>query len=403
MTRVRTALVIGGGVAGPVTAMALAKAGITATVYEAHATPAEGLGVTLTLAPNGIAALDIIGAGDAVRAIGLPMNRTVVTDGSGALIGEMPHLSDQPPALGLWRDDLSRTLIDAARAQGVTVHFGKRLVRVTEDDTGVTAQFADGTTARGDILVGADGMRSSVRRLIDPDAPAPKPVPLLNFGAAADGLVPGAAPDAMYFVFGARAFFGYWVQPDGRTAWFANVPEARVMTHADANRCSPEVWMQRLRDEFAADTPARDVIARTRAADLRAIGSIESMPPVPHWHRGRMVLVGDAVHGPSPSSGQGASIAIESAIELARCLRDLPEPESAFAAYTHLRRARVQGIIRRGDRTTNSKSVGRIAKTLMRLIMPLAVRTFLNPEKTLGPEHRYRIDWTKPVVATPAA
>ena len=123
------------------------------------------------------------------------------------------------------------------------------------------------------------------------------------------------------------------------------------------------------------------------------IGSIESMPPVPHWHRGRMVLVGDAVHGPSPSSGQGASIAIESAVELARCLRDLPEPATAFAAYENLRRARVQGIIRRGDRTTNSKSVGPFAKTMMRLIMPLALRTFLNPEKTLGPEQRYRIDW----------
>ena len=265
MTKVRTALVIGGGVAGPVTAMALARAGIEASVYEAHATPAEGLGVTLTLAPNGIAALDLIGAGDAVRAIGLPMNRTVVTDGSGARIGDMPHLSDQPPALGLWRDDLSRTLLDMARAQGVAVHFGKRLVSVTEDDTGVTAEFADGTTARGDILVGADGIRSSVRRLIDPAAPTPKPVPLLNFGAAADDLVPGAAPDAMYFVFGARAFFGYWVQPDGRTAWFANVPEPRVMTYAEANRTAPEVWMQRLRDDFAQDTPARDVIARTRA------------------------------------------------------------------------------------------------------------------------------------------
>ncbi|MDX3357940.1 FAD-dependent monooxygenase, partial [Streptomyces sp. ME01-24h] len=71
---------------------------------------------------------------------------------------------------------------------------------------------------------------------------------------------------------------------------------------------------------------------------------MERMPSVPHWHRGRMVLVGDAAHAPSSSSGQGASLAIESSLELARCLRDLPTPEAAFAAYDQLRRARVEMI-----------------------------------------------------------
>ena len=399
MTAVRRALVVGGGVAGPVTAMALHRAGIEASVYEAYPSVADGVGVTLTLAPNGVEAMRLVGADEAVRAIGLPMNRTVVSDGNGVRIGEFPHVTVEPTTLGLWRDELSAVLHERAAAQGVRIQYGKRLVDAEETADGVVARFADGSTATGDVLIGCDGVRSRVRTLIDPDAPHPEVMPLLNFGAAADHTVPDADPDSMYFVFGRRAFFGYWVQPDGRTAWFANVPDPRPMTYARANEIPAEQWLRELSTTFADDVPARQVVAHTDPAALVAIGSIESMPPVRHWYRGRMVLVGDAVHAPSPSSGQGASMAAESGVQLARCLRDLDDLPSAFAAYEALRRTRVEKIIRRGKRTTNSKTVGPFARTLMRLMMPLALRTFLNPERTLGPEQRYRIDWDTPVTA----
>ncbi len=158
-------------------------------------------------------------------------------------------------------------------------------------------------------------------------------------------------------------------------------------------------WLARLREAYADDEPARDVLARTDAEGLVVLGSMESMPKVPRWHRGRMVLVGDAAHAPSSSSGQGASLAVESAVQLARCLRDLPDPESAFAAYERLRRARVERVIDRGKRTNNSKTVGPVGRTMMRLMMPVMTRTFLSPERTLGPEQRYTIDWDARVAA----
>ncbi|WP_156056100.1 FAD-dependent oxidoreductase, partial [Streptosporangium roseum] len=99
-------MVIGGGIAGPVTALALRKAGIEATVYEAYETTADGVGGQLTIAPNGLAALDVVGAGDAVRAVGLPMNRTIMTDGKGKRMGEFPGLVGLPPSRALWRPDL---------------------------------------------------------------------------------------------------------------------------------------------------------------------------------------------------------------------------------------------------------------------------------------------------------
>jgi len=398
MTAAKTALVIGGGIAGPATAMALRKAGIEATVYEAYPSTADGVGVTLAVAPNGIAALEVIGAAEAVRGVGQPMNRSIMADGRGRRLAELPGLEGLPPSLGLWRDDLCRALHETAERQGVRIEYGKRLVRVHEEPGGVTAEFADGTTATAEVLIGADGIRSTVRRLIDPNAPEPERAKLLNFGAAADIAVP-AEPDAMYFVFGRRGFFGYWVQPDGRTAWFANVPHDRPMPGRQARQTAKAEWMRRLKEVYADDTPARDVLDHTDPEKLVVLGSLENMPKVPCWHRGRMVLVGDSAHAPSSSSGQGASMALESAVELARCLRDLPDPAAAFAAYERLRRRRVEKVIDRGAKTNDSKALGPFAKTAMRLMMPILTRTFLTPERMLGAEQRYRIDWDAPVTA----
>ena len=91
-------------------------------------------------------------------------------------------------------------------------------------------------------------------------------------------------------------------------------------------------------------------------------------------------------------------MAIESAIELARCLRDVPDVAGAFVAYERLRRSRVEQVAARAARTNHSKTLGPVARTLMRLMMPIATKTFMSPERTLGTEQRYRIDWSKVVV-----
>jgi 2-polyprenyl-6-methoxyphenol hydroxylase-like FAD-dependent oxidoreductase len=396
MTAVRTALVIGGGIAGPVTALALRKAGIDATVYESYATTADGIGGTLSVAPNGLDALQIIGADKAVTSIGLPMTHTVLTDGDGRLIGEFGGLQGLQPSRALWRPDLYRAIHDYATAQGVSIEYGKRLVSVTETATAVTAHFADGTSATGDLLVGADGIHSTVRALIDPDAPGPDNVPLLNFGGLADLAVP-ADPEAMYFVFGRGGFLGYWSQPDGRTAWFSNLPHAEPMTATEARAVPVTEWLSRLRDVYSQDQRGSELLARTSPDQLVVLGSVEIMPSLPHWSRNRMVLVGDSAHAPSPSSGQGVSLAAEGAIQLARCLRDLPDLATALSTYENLCRARVEKVAARAKRTNNSKGMGPMAVSMMRLMMPLMTKTFLTPEKMLGLEQRHTIDWDSPV------
>ncbi|TDC35409.1 FAD-dependent monooxygenase [Micromonospora sp. 15K316] len=399
MTTVRTAIVIGGGIAGPVTAFALHRAGITATVHEAYPSTADGIGGTLALAPNGVAALGAVNADRAVTAIASSVHRTAMAVGRKRF--DLPGLTDAPPLRVVHRADLHRALHDHAAAEGIVIEHGKRLVDVRETGDGVTALFADGSTATADVLVGADGIRSTVRTLIDPAAPGPRPTGLLGFEAVARHEV-AAEPGTMTFAFGRRAYYLYWPEPGGGTRWGANLPQERPMTLTEARTVPPQEWLRRLRTAYGDDDPGAQLVSTSDPEGLQTVGSLLIMPPVPRWHRGRMVLVGDAAHAPSNSSGQGASLAIESAVQLARCLRDLPDVSSAFAAYERLRRARVEGIAARAARINHAKAPGALARTLMPLLMPLLVRTAMNPERTMGPEQRYLIDWDAPVTIEPA-
>jgi 2-polyprenyl-6-methoxyphenol hydroxylase-like FAD-dependent oxidoreductase len=391
VSAIRTAAVIGGGIAGPVTALALRKAGIDATVYEAYDNDADGVGGMLMVAPNGLAALGIVGVD--LGAAGQPIQGMVMTDGRGKRIAEFGGVPDLPPSRVLYRADLYRAVREQIAAQGVRTEYGKRLIGAEEGPGGITARFADGSQATADVLVGADGIRSAVRKLIDPAAPDPQYTGLLGFGAHSAASVPGACPDAMYFAFGKHAFLGYWPVPEGGTAWFSNLAFEKPLTAQEVRATPSAEWMRLLREKFADDVPGRDLLAGTGDDELLTFGGMEILPSVPAWHRGRMVLVGDSAHAPSSSSGQGASLAAESAVQLARCLRDLPDAGGAFAQYERLRRQRVEKVAAQAAKTNNQKSMGPAATTIMTLLMPLATRTFLKPEKMFGWTHRYRIDW----------
>jgi FAD-dependent urate hydroxylase len=381
------ALVVGGGIAGTVTAMALQRVGINATVYEAYDTTADGVGGALTLAPNGRNALRQIDADDAVAAVGDEVPGMVMQNHTGRVVGRFDGLPGLPASLLLRRDRLYRALMDEALRRGIAVEFGKRLTAINDSADKVEAHFTDGTSAIGEVLIGADGIRSTVRSTLDSAAPAPRFTGLLGFGGWIRN--PGMPVTGAYqhFAFGKRAFFGYHID-EQEILWFSNVPAASA---AEANTSSPERWLAALRERHADDIPARDIIALLAPEDVLHPGALEDIPTVRTWHRGRVALVGDAAHPTSPSSGQGASQAIESSLELARCLRDGPTVPDSFAAYELARRAWVERIIARAAKINNDKAAGPVARVVRDLLMPVMMKTVMTPEKMFGAVHHHQV------------
>ncbi len=338
----RQVLIIGAGVAGPVAAMALQRAGIPATVYEAYPTTAHGIGAAMGLAANGQDALNSLGLRDQIRAIGVPAPKMAMLNGSGRVLTEIANgltLPDGTTNLTVRRADLYEVLHDEAVRRGVPIEHGKRLIGYDETADGVVARFDDGTEVAGDVLIGADGMHSAVRRAVAPDAPKPEYTGLAGTGGYARGLGLDLPSDTFYFVFGKRAFFGYQTVSPDEVLWFANVPTPVEPTQVELDGRTYEWTRQKLVGLFEADnSPARRLIEATD----EYIGwlTMHQMAAPATWYNRRAALIGDAAHVTSSSSGQGASLAIEDALELARCLRDEPDPVAAFAAYQRLREDR---------------------------------------------------------------
>jgi 2-polyprenyl-6-methoxyphenol hydroxylase-like FAD-dependent oxidoreductase len=299
------------------------------------------------------------------------------------------------------RADLYAVLREALSRTGVPVHHGRRLVGAHPLPGGrVRARFADGSTADGDLLVGADGLRSRTRTVVDPAAPAARYTGLLNVGGYARGLDLGRPPGVVDFWFGRRCFLGTVAAPGGDTWWFANPPSTPEPTREDVAADDPEAWRPRLRDLFAGDRlPVGDLLEASDA--LFAGWPTYDLPRVPTWHRDGMVLVGDAVHAASPASGQGASMAFEDAVTLARCLRDVPRVDDACAAYERLRRRRVEAVVRRGRRTGDAKAPGPAGRWVRdRVAMPLFARYLAWRGTALdGWLTGHHVDWAEPVPA----
>jgi 2-polyprenyl-6-methoxyphenol hydroxylase-like FAD-dependent oxidoreductase len=349
-------LVIGGGTGGTATALALHKAGFDVEVHEAHPDSAEDLGAFLTLASNGMRALAQIDATDAVTAIGFPLRSMRLLDATGAEVATGPLGEADDPLLRfrcLRRGDLNSALQRETSRRGVPVRHGARLASVEEGPDSVTAHFTDGSSATGDLLIGADGLNSTVRKAIAPDARPVYAAQRVFYGRTRDARPP--CEDGQFsMVRCSEAAFGYTVSPDGETYWFARVTDDPLT----AEELTRGGWRDPLVSLLRRDTgPAADIVAATGpgTGDVLVTNATE-IPPGTPWRSARTLLVGDAAHAASPATGQGASMALEDAVVLAKSLRDTPDTGSGLALYEALRRPRVEhntvvsGSLSRGGR-----------------------------------------------------
>jgi len=401
----KKALIIGCGVAGPAVALCLQRAGIEAEIYEARAESTDYGGLFLNTACNGLGVLKTLGLDEQVSRQGSPIPRMVIWSGNGKRLGEVRNGARAEvgaPSINLLRSRLHQTLREEAERRGIKIVFGKKLQGLQCSAQGVVATFADGTTAEGSFLVGCDGLHSRVRSLINPDAPAPHYTGLISTGGFARHSSIRPTPETILFAFGKRAFFRHHVRSSRELYWFVNFPQPAAPARGELDMIVSEEWQERMLDLFREDLPLISEMIRATESTIIAY-PIYDIATQPIWHQGPVVLVGDAIHAVSPNAGQGASLALEDAMMLAKCLRDLPDLEQAFATYERLRRARVERMVRHGRNAGQGKVMTNPVQVWLRdRLTPVFLKLFANP-KALDWIYSYQVDWDEPVGNTTKA
>ncbi len=390
-------LIIGGGIAGPALALFLKKVGITAVVYEAYAYK-DGVGGGLGLAPNGMNVLAALGLAEKVIARGSLALENIFYNERGRVLTHYKNGTIQKygqPGVSLLRSALYEIMATAMKQQGIEVEYQKRLTTITQTATKVIAHFADGTSAEGDLLIGADGIHSKTRQAVLPNSPKPAYVGIIGIGGVTPaGAVPALSQrdkQSFHFTFGTKGFFGYCGAEIGDMMWWSNLPSEKELTRAELTEITTESIQQEMltiyRDYHA---PIATLLEHTRSPVKMNISDIQSLPT---WHQGRVLLIGDAAHAVSPNAGQGASLALEDAMYLAKLLRDSTgNYAQVFAQFEQDRKPRVEKIVAEGRRQGSNKQIVTPFQAKIRDIM---VTIFLNlfGERMQDWLYRYKIAW----------
>jgi len=391
------ALIIGGGIGGLALALFLRKAGISSAVYEAFPYE-EGVGGGLNLAPNGMKALAALGLAEKTIACGSVALEMCFRNERGRVLARFRNGSIEEygqPAVSLTRSALYEVLKDEMIAQRLEINYEKRLKTITQDTAKVVAHFADGAKAEGDILMGADGIHSQTRSVILPNGPKPAYIGIIAMG----GLVLGSAVPSMLrrdqqslnFTYGPNGFFGYMGVHDGNVMWWSNLPSEKELMPEELAALS----LESIKEDMLAiyqgyHEPIPSLIANTLSPVKINISDILSLPK---WHEGRVLLIGDAAHAVSPNAGQGASMALEDAMYLAKLLRDSGgDYEHVFTQFETDRKPRVEKIVSEGRRRGVDKQIISPFQSKIREIMMMI---FINLFGESGQDwlYKYAINW----------
>lgn len=337
---VTRAVIIGGGVGGLSTAIALRQAGVDAVIYERTAQLTE-VGAGLQVWSNGIRALQKLGVADAVLAEGMPLTRVENRTWKGELMNTIP-IDEMDRKLGGQSIAIHRGKLQTALAGALEpgiIQLDSRCTGFSQDATSITAQLADGRTDRGDVLVGADGLRSTVRAQRF-GAAEPEYQGFTVWRGVAQYEHDAFPPGVVLQVRGPSAVFGISALTGGSVYWFGS---ARAPA---GQQDPPGERKNRVLQEFGNWYEA--VTAAINATDEPAIirTDIYDRSPIKSWGEGRMTLLGDAAHPTVPSLGQGACMAIEDAATLGRLLQSSNDASAALRQYEAARIPRTTGLVR---------------------------------------------------------
>ncbi|KAI9718753.1 MAG: hypothetical protein M1812_003927 [Candelaria pacifica] len=341
----RTCIIIGGGVAGPATALALSRTGIHCSIYELRDEPST-IGGAINLTPNALRLLqdlDVEVSGCVVESIELFSIHTAQK------LGEIPFGKEKGHARRILRKDLQQALLDALSKKGISVVYGSKLASVIDDSSKdkITATFANGTSVEANFIVGCDGTHSAVRlQCVEPDRK-----PEYTGVATAYAIIDTSAiKSKIHFQQTAvnmsqrGSLMTSYIDPEHAKLYLAAVMETK-------EQASKEGWRALGQDN---ESTLREINRRYRDTVLPCLPEmidqvdnffyypVYKLGPFGKWSSGRVLLLGDAAHA-MPPQGESIGLAIEDAVLLSRVLQKSPErsiPDS-FSSYEKTRQPRI--------------------------------------------------------------
>src|SRR5579862_8779395 len=337
-------LVIGGGIGGMATAIALEQAGLDPVIYEQSPELVE-IGAGIGMHANAMRVLARFGAADFVRERGVRVDAGEwrrLEDGRTIATQEYAGLAERygDHYICMHRADLLESLVRAVPSH--RINLGSRLISVEERAHGVIARFENGDEAHGDLLVGADGLRSTVRTLLFGEAPT-----RFTGFAAWRGVIPTRDMPP-----GFERLIVTWLGPGRHGMTYPIRPDTQIFngfvptTEILREEWGPSGELDDLRRSFdGVCNEVREILERITSA---LISPIHFRDPLPVWGSERIVLTGDAAHPTPPSAGQGGAMALEDAVTLAACLRRAGGASgipAALAEFAARRRARTAGML----------------------------------------------------------
>jgi 2-polyprenyl-6-methoxyphenol hydroxylase-like FAD-dependent oxidoreductase len=361
----RTALIVGAGIGGLAAGVALRRSGWHVRIFERAASPRE-LGFALNLAPNAMVALRELGLADRLITDGSVIAEVEVRHAGGRVLKRLNVAAEltRAPSVVALRPALHGALLNAIEEE--TLLLSSEAVGFEFTNTGVVLTLRDGRSETGDILIGADGLGSIIRKLLHPREPPPRPSGYYG--------IRGVAYDVGHHLgnLSAVAYFGHGIEAGtGRASeravyWYMSllgedVPAETRAPHTIVERCAASL-----------DDGFRAIAQATRPEDLR-VDELWDRDPIDDWGRGPVTLLGDAAHPMLPHTGQGAAQALEDAIALDLALASGDDTVGSLRRYERVRSTRTRRIVKRGRRiarftTTKSPVVNWLRTTVIRIV-----------------------------------
>ncbi|MET7650227.1 MULTISPECIES: FAD-dependent oxidoreductase [unclassified Streptomyces] len=313
--RPRTVLVIGGGASGNALTVLLRRAGITVDLIEAKP-DWNVLGSGITLQGNALRVLRELGVWDKVQESGYTFDSVGLATPDGHVFHVQQDIrtggEDLPATIGMQRPRLQEILCEAVRASGATVRLGTTADELVQDGTGVTARFSDGSEGRYDLVVAADGLNSLTRAMIG-ISEKPEPTGMAIWRVAAPR---PASVERTDLAFGGPSYIAGYCPTSENTIYAYLVEANRDRASIDPASYADE--MRRLAAPYGGAWP--EIAASITDPAKVNYTWFDRLLVEGSWHRGRVVLVGDAAHACPPTLAQGAAMSLEDASVLAELL-----------------------------------------------------------------------------------